>query len=1729
MPRAPRRQQGRGGGRGRRQQQSPQKNAKKEDNKQEVLLPVYSSGVECVMPCELALGPERATLAILKYLEPRPVAVDMCPQETKRILDFICCAPRKSATPNGEEDHVSSGSDGSSSNHVLFPRGPSHVKSCRGLFRLIQGFVGLHEPNLMTLGAIKTIQVMIDWAFAKVMYCLQDSCCLTDKEIARCALDQAFGRFLMKHFADLGNSGWMSDQARASDAQLARFRLICQLHGAHLSRETAGIVLKSINAFALAILRHCSEYLQHAWHNHEVNQKKGYRWNSLHLRQILDYYDHFKSFLEPFWQGHESLGVSHTLHNGECLAVSRYFPSSALRNRSAGVLAYINSSASYSIVDVAQQTLLLLLTGRASPSNVSQALGALQQTSSAQGIKAPPALAIYITAIQSLCDNGSCFKLLLPDSFRCTLSSVLPSATSFRAASVTCSADSSREIIQFFCDMLAESPDLARRMTPRAAKECSDFLKTLITSHSVREVVRESAIDDSVAIESLKSLETALNSSASDHDKNAILAEFLKDSFKALFQDFLFHPKLPECVAASMFLEHESVETILSHIETHDEIEREIIESLKRLALDSEDSWKTAFDSAPVDQRKQMLGERLFAAAVLSPKYADFPGKITCLILSTCDIPQLLEYVNSPSALEEQLELSFNRLQSLTATHHAEPLFLFDDSSASVVARVALNHVKSTTDARSHASKSLSKNKQTEALHSFMRLISEKLANSSYSTVTEFTRDVIEQMRALEKVHRHADDQHSVLKTFVRPQLTSLLKKLSNSVTQHITNTAIAVQSYISASGSFPFEELVSNTYRMIIIGEIPWFQPSRSDTPARVDVVPSINIPQFCKLISNIAMSGALKGTNDQRNPMTRLMKECQALVTLGSCCRKATCHGSSMRIVSVPRHVIEAFEPHAAWPAAPLLQVSSSHLSPQTVLLGQLRNVRSQFPEDCGPIADLVQETDTRIANLEELMSLWTRFVRGDFFEGSTEFSKLILLLVHHGIDTPMAPRQPILAAGWVSLNGQKMSPSSGICYTVIAASDVAISVDSISSKTSLPCSLVEQSIQFLSKLGLVQTNDSRTYSVISHEKLEGQPVQVKDSDASVTQGTCTAMKSPINQRFEYEQVLCFNCSWSAHPDVYIRICFELFKILLGSLQPVHEWSLIFRVGCSHPVSQVADVINDLHHRAVITRTNGLIFLASKDLPMKSSSLSQPVFVIPTNSALKCSNLQWTLFCVDKGSERSRESCKEVRLTHRLVQKGTMYPIKAPFSLLKRSSVCFSVRSASLVKIMPEISDEWCIELDKTSIKIVSLSGNFKTKTFCGPLLNAETFSDFWFSWDSNKIVFGRGLVAGSCAVLKVNLNSPADSIVSGLELHAKVMINDPTTDWIFHGISQSVPGIAQSCDRNTSLQLSPSGIRSYATLVLRAIEEVTGGPVSGYPFIELCAEYARSQGCGAMTLLRRMMCPISATPTPSAQLESGEECTICWAPSTVVFPCCSTKMCGKCLLNYYVNKDDLLLKVGATPVAKVEGDEAKAEGNTLSFGLAAEALENREPIATVNAPQLKCPNLSCHGTIASSNFWKHFKRQLQLALVSDDSHEEDTAESIDARFVSNAIKSLCSPSAAKAPFAICGRCLPNSDAICGTYHIADSDSCDVHCSTCGGIQSIGQMKLALSVCEYSDVAPSAASSFDSLGYPNISPSKLLQWFSKELHEKFSGEKAKSELLVLDADMLGSGLLNC
>jgi hypothetical protein len=46
-----------------------------------------------------------------------------------------------------------------------------------------------------------------------------------------------------------------------------------------------------------------------------------------------------------------------------------------------------------------------------------------------------------------------------------------------------------------------------------------------------------------------------------------------------------------------------------------------------------------------------------------------------------------------------------------------------------------------------------------------------------------------------------------------------------------------------------------------------------------------------------------------------------------------------------------------------------------------------------------------------------------------------------------------------------------------------------------------------------------------------------------------------------------------------------------------------------------------------------------------------------------------------------------------------------------------------------------------------------------------------------------------------------------------------------------------------------------------------------------------------------------------------------------------------------------------------------------------------------------------------------------------------------------------------------------------------------------------------------------------FDCLGYPNISPAKLSQWFSKQLHDKFHGEKLKSEVLQLDEEMLKSG----
>jgi hypothetical protein len=818
-----------------------------------------------------------------------------------------------------------------------------------------------------------------------------------------------------------------------------------------------------------------------------------------------------------------------------------------------------------------------------------------------------------------------------------------------------------------------------------------------------------------------------------------------------------------------------------------------------------------------------------------------------------------------------------------------------------------------------------------------------------------------------------------------------------------------------------------------------------------------------------------------------------------------------------------------YAAWSAPPILQVPGDSLSSQALLLDQLRRIRAQFPDNCDPIADLVEQTDRRIANLDELVGLWARFVRGEVFESSPEFHRLLLLLVHHGIEAPMAPCLPILGVGWASLDGHRFSVASAICFAAIAASEAAATVDSVVSKTRLPAALVEQSLQILVKTGAVEPHDGGTYRAgCSRQQVSSPKSKLSPADECVAPHEnrlqCAAFDLPASDCFEMEQALCKDCTWSSHPELYVRICHAIFKVLLDALHPVLESSVIFSVGGSYPVSQVADVLNDLHHRAIITKSRGCVFLASKELSSTHFPQSQSVFVMPAQRDSPLSRLQWTLFCIDEAAPQASDSGDEVKLQHVCFQKGKQYPIITPFTLLGASAVCFSVRSASMVEIYPNRDEEinWNIYLNVNSVKLQSPNGLFSPKTFSASLLNAETFSDFWVSWSAADVAVGRGRIVGCDALLKVTFATPPGiSTVSSLGLSAKVMDDDQTTDWIFHGIKQSVPSVIQRRGRKLSLQLSAAGIRSFVTSVLRAIEDVSGGQNAGYPFIELAAEYARSQGCAAATLLRRMLCHVSSTPTPSAHSDIDELCPFCFTdPSIVTFPCCSTKMCGNCLLEMYVKKDELGLKVGSTPVGRSASSAAAAN---VSFGEA--VLQSQAVDAPSNAPQLKCPNLSCKGCITSSSFWKQFKQQLQL--VYDHCDEGSSFESIDARFVSNAVKSLCAPSASKAPFAICGRYVDGSDQVCGTYHIADSDSSVVHCVACGGRQSVGQLKSSVTLASGDNTTDSAVSvaTFDCLGYPNISPAKLSQWFSKQLHDKFDGEKLKSEVLVLDEEMLKSG----
>jgi hypothetical protein len=242
-------------------------------------------------------------------------------------------------------------------------------------------------------------------------------------------------------------------------------------------------------------------------------------------------------------------------------------------------------------------------------------------------------------------------------------------------------------------------------------------------------------------------------------------------------------------------------------------------------------------------------------------------------------------------------------------------------------------------------------------------------------------------------------------------------------------------------------------------------------------------------------------------------------------------------------------------------------------------------------------------------------------------------------------------------------------------------------------------------------------------------------------------------------------------------------------------------------------------------------------------------------------------------------------------------------------------------------------------------------------------------------------------------------------------------------------------------------------------------------------------------------------------------------------IIFPCCAIKSCGECLLRF-AKLDDFLLKVGATPVANHSSSD---ESHGMSFGDALLQMPASDSVgSTPNAPQLKCPNQRCKKKILSNNFWRHFKRQLQLA--NDHSDGADCI-GIDERFVSKAIKSLCAPSASTAPFAMCSQCLPDTVAVCGTYHIADSESTVVHCVQCQKRQSVGQMKLALSVSESDADAPvpdvcSGRIVLDRFGYPEISPVVLSKWFSKQLHCKFDNPKSTSDRMELSKETIASGV---
>ena len=140
----------------------------------------------------------------------------------------------------------------------------------------------------------------------------------------------------------------------------------------------------------------------------------------------------------------------------------------------------------YSLVDIAQHALTHMCSSPCPPTaHWLNARAALQRVAGIVGTQTPPQLAIYLLAIQSICNNGCSYKILLPQSFSATLAAAALSSAAASsqsspsppvlAASSIVNADSPVEIIQFFCDLLLGSTTLARCMTPRAQRECTHF------------------------------------------------------------------------------------------------------------------------------------------------------------------------------------------------------------------------------------------------------------------------------------------------------------------------------------------------------------------------------------------------------------------------------------------------------------------------------------------------------------------------------------------------------------------------------------------------------------------------------------------------------------------------------------------------------------------------------------------------------------------------------------------------------------------------------------------------------------------------------------------------------------------------------------------------------------------------------------------------------------------------------------------------------------------------------------------------------------------------------------------------------------------------------------------------------------------------------------------------------------------------------------------------------